>query len=266
MKFKAACLQLTSGSDVDENLKTILDYSQQASAEGADMIITPENSSLFSSDHKELIEKSQNYDNNTFVKSIQKFSKDNKKWFLIGGMPIKVSNNKLVNRSILINPKGETVSFYDKIHMFDAVFSKEESYEESKKFLAGKDLVHTELPWGMLGLSICYDVRFPKMYRKLAKLGCSYLAIPAAFTKTTGEKHWHILLRARAIENFCYIFAPAQVGTHSNKRQTYGHSLIISPDGAILAEKKSGVGYILAEIDSTLPATLREKIPSLHSD
>ena len=125
MKFKVACLQLTSGSDMDENLKTILDYSQQASTEGADIIITPENSSLFSSDHKELIEKSQNYDNNTFVKSIQKFSKDNKKWFLIGGMPIKVSNNKLVNRSILINPKGERVSFYDKINMFDAVFSKE---------------------------------------------------------------------------------------------------------------------------------------------
>ena len=265
MKFKAACIQLTSSNQVDENLATILDIANQAASAGADIILTPENSSIFSADHKELLERSKKYEHNSFIISIQEFAKEKKKWFLIGSMPIKISS-KLVNRAILINPKGEIVTYYDKIHMFDAVLSKSEQYEESKKFIAGQDLVHADLPWGTLGLSICYDVRFPKMYRKLAKLGCSYLAVPAAFTKTTGEKHWHILLQARAIENFCYIFAPAQVGTHYNQRQTYGHTLIISPDGEILAEKKSGVGYIIAEIDSTLPGLLREKIPSLNLD
>ena len=266
MKFNVACLQLTCGNDVDQNTQSVLNFSNQAIQAKADFIITPENSSIFSSDSKELLSKSEEYENNSFIKTIQAFSKEKKKWFLIGGMPIKISSTKLVNRSVLINPKGEVVTFYDKIHMFDVVLSKTEKYEESKKFLAGKDLVHAELPWGMLGLSICYDVRFPKMYRKLAKLGCDYLSIPAAFTKTTGEKHWHSLLKARAIENFSYVFAPAQVGTHPNQRQTYGHSLIVSPDGAILAEKKSGTGFIIAEIDSELPTQLRARIPSLNLD
>ena len=266
MKFKVACVQLTCNNQVNENLQSILQYASQAVDQGADFVLTPENSSIFSADHKELLSKSENFKKNSFIEEIQSFCKAKKKWFLIGSVSIKISNQKLANRSILINPKGEIVSWYDKIHMFDVALSKDEQYFESKKFLAGKDIVHAELPWGMLGFSICYDVRFPKMYRKLAKLGCSYLTVPAAFTKTTGEKHWHILLQARAIENFCYIFAPAQTGTHYNKRQTYGHSLIISPDGKILAEKKSGTGFIVAEIDSALPLQLRATIPSLNSD
>ena len=266
MKFKVACIQLTCGSDVDQNLQSILDFSEQAVQDKADFIVTPENSSIFCSDSKELFSKCEEYEGNSFIKKIQEFTKEKKKWFLIGGMPIKISSTKLVNRSVLINSRGEIVTFYDKIHMFDVVLSKTEKYEESKKFLAGRDLVHAQLPWGMLGLSICYDVRFPKMYRKHAKLGCDYLSVPAAFTKTTGEKHWHSLLKARAIENFSYVFAPAQVGTHPNQRQTYGHSLIISPDGAILAEKKSGTGFVIAEIDSELPTQLRARIPSLNLD
>ncbi len=266
MKFKVACVQLTCNNQVNENLQSILQYASEAVDQGADFILTPENSSIFSADHKELLSKSENFEKNSFIEEIKSFCKAKKKWFLIGSVSIKISNQKLANRSILINPKGEIVSWYDKIHMFDVALSKDEQYFESEKFLAGKDIVHAELPWGMLGFSICYDVRFPKMYRKLAKLGCSYLTVPAAFTKTTGEKHWHILLQARAIENFCYIFAPAQTGTHYNKRQTYGHSLIISPDGKILAEKKSGTGFIVAEIDSALPSQLRATIPSLNSD
>ncbi len=266
MKFKVACVQLTCNNQVEENLKSILQFASEAIDQGADFILTPENSSIFSADHKELLSQSESFEKNSFIETIRSFCKEKKKWFLIGSISIKISNQKLANRSILINPKGEIVSWYDKIHMFDVVLSKEEQYSESKKFLAGKDIVHAELPWGMLGLSICYDLRFPKMYRKLAKLGCSYLSVPSAFTKITGEKHWHILLQARAIENFCYIFAPAQTGTHHNKRQTFGHSLIISPDGNILAEKKSGTGIIIAEVDSALPGQLRASIPSLTLD
>ena len=150
--------------------------------------------------------------------------------------------------------------------MFDVKLSNKEKYEESKKFLAGKKKVLTKLPWGLLGFTICYDVRFPNLYRELAKKGAIFMSVPSAFTKTTGEKHWHTLLKARAIENFSYIFAAAQTGRHYNDRLTYGHSLIISPDGEILKEKEKGEGFIIARIDENLPKKLRDKIPSHKSN
>jgi len=147
--------------------------------------------------------------------------------------------------------------------MFDVVLNKKEKYLESKTFEAGKYLKIGNLPWGKLGLSICYDVRFPNMYRKLAQKGSLFISVPSAFTETTGKKHWHSLLKARAIENFSYIFAPAQHGRHWNKRKTYGHSLIISPDGKILKELKKGSGIITANIDPRFSVNLRKRITSL---
>jgi predicted amidohydrolase len=149
--------------------------------------------------------------------------------------------------------------------MFDVTLSKKEKYFESKTFTAGKSLKTINLPWGKLGMSICYDLRFPNMYRKLAQKGSIFISAPSAFTETTGKKHWHSLLRARAIENFCYIFAPAQYGKHWNQRKTDGHSLIISPDGKILKELKKGTGVISAIIDPELSRDLRKKIPSLKN-
>ena len=150
--------------------------------------------------------------------------------------------------------------------MYDVVLSKKEKYFESKTFSAGKKIKSTVLPWGKLGLSICYDLRFPNMYRKLSKAGCDYISIPSAFTETTGKKHWHSLLKARAIENFCYVFAPAQGGTHYNGRKTFGHSIIISPDGEILKELKKSEGVITASIFPNQAYELRKKIPSLKFD
>jgi predicted amidohydrolase len=150
--------------------------------------------------------------------------------------------------------------------MYDVVLSKREKYFESKTFSAGKKIKSLNLPWGKLGLSICYDLRFPNMYRKLSKSGCDYISIPSAFTETTGKKHWHSLIKARAIENFCYIFAPAQGGTHYNGRKTFGHSMIVSPDGKILKELKKSEGVITVSIDPVLPKKLRSIIPSLKSD
>ena len=151
--------------------------------------------------------------------------------------------------------------------MYDVKLNRTEEYKESKIFTPGKKIKTYNLPWGKLGLSICYDLRFPFMYRKLAKLGCSFISVPSAFTLTTGKKHWHSLLRARAIENFCYIFASAQGGTHSNGRKTYGHSIIISPDGKIIKELKSDKeGFITAKIDQKLSKKLRRSIPSLSKD
>ncbi|MEL0177264.1 MAG: nitrilase-related carbon-nitrogen hydrolase [Pelagibacteraceae bacterium] len=196
---------------------------------------------------------------------ILKFIKSKKIWFLIGATPVKIKD-KIFNRSILINPKGEIVSFYDKIHMFDVNLPNGETYQESKKFVAGSELIVTKIPWGNLGLSICYDLRFPNHYRQLMKKGADFLTVPSAFTQNTGERHWHVLLRSRAIENFCYIFAPAQTGTHYNNRKTYGHTMIISPDGNILSEKKNEVGFILSEIDVEKITKLRSEIPSVNLD
>ena len=201
-----------------------------------------------------------------YLNGIKKLAKKHKKWILIGSLIIKVSKNKLVNRSVLVDQTGKIRTYYDKIHMYDVVLSKKEKYFESKTFSAGKKIKSFNLPWGKLGLSICYDLRFPNMFRQLSKAGCSYISIPSAFTETTGKRHWHSLLKARAIENFCYIFAPAQGGKHYNGRKTFGHSMIVSPDGKILKELNKSEGVITVSINPSLPKKLRSIIPSLKSE
>ena len=265
MKFTAACLQLTSNDQPKENLDQILQLSEQAVKEKVDIILTPENTFLLTLDNEVLLKRSETYDNSHCIEEIKKFSKNNSIWFLIGATPINI-DNQIYNRSILINPEGEIVSHYDKIHMFDVNLPNGESYKESDKFKAGKEIVLSKLPWANLGHSICYDLRFPNHYRRLMKKGADLLTVPSAFTKNTGERHWHILLRSRAIENFCYVLAPAQTGKHFNGRETYGHSLIISPDGKILAEKENGIGFIVSEIDTEKVKKIRSEIPSTSLD
>jgi len=171
-----------------------------------------------------------------------------------------------VNRSILINSKGKVASYYDKIHMYDAKLSVKEKYSESKTFTSGKKIKIAKLPWGKLGMSICYDLRFPSMFRKMSKKGAIFLSVPSAFTETTGIKHWQSLLKARAIENFAYVFAPAQSGTHYNGRKTFGNSLVVSPDGKILKSLKKKVGVMTISVDPEQCYLLRKKIPSLKLD
>jgi len=219
---------------------------------------------LFGLNKEELLLKTTSMSKDIYLKGMKKIAKDYKKWIL-ASVVIK-EKNKIKNRSVLINSKGLVVSYYDKIHMYDVALSKKEKYLESKIFSSGSLLKTPNLPWGILGLSICYDVRFPNMFRKLSKKGSLFISVPSAFTETTGKKHWHSLLKARAIENFCYIFAPAQQGTHWNGRKTYGHSLIISPDGKILKELKKGTGVITANIDPNISKILRKRIPSLNMD
>ena len=232
----------------------------------SDFILTPETSSLFSLEKKKLLKICKSMEEDIYLKGIKKLAKKYKKWILVGSLIIKVSKNKLANRSVLVDKTGKIRTFYDKIHMYDVVLSKKEKYFESKTFSAGKQIRSFNLPWGKLGLSICYDLRFPNMYRKLSKAGCDYISIPSAFTETTGKRHWHSLLKARAIENFCYIFAPAQGGTHYNGRKTFGHSMVVSPDGKILKELQKSEGVITVTIDPKLPKKLRSIIPSLKSD
>ncbi len=264
--FRVSCIQLKSNNNLQFNLKKTSNLISKAVNQKADLILTPEVSSLFSLNKKQLLKVCSSMKTDFYVNGIKHLAKKYSKWILIGSCIIKISKTKLVNRSILINPKGKIKTYYDKIHMYDVVLSKKEKYFESKTFHPGRKIKSYLLPWGKLGLSICYDIRFPSLYRKLSRSGSLFISVPSAFTETTGKKHWHTLLRARAIENFCYIFAPAQGGKHYNGRKTFGHSLIISPDGKILKELKKKEGVITTEVNPKLSQSLRLKIPSLKEN
>jgi len=187
-------------------------------------------------------------------------------WLLIGSLAIKVSETKTANRSFLIAPRGTIVARYDKVHLFDVDLPSGEQYRESRTVAGGAAAVTADLPWGRLGLSVCYDLRFPQLYRALSKAGAVVLSVPSAFTETTGRAHWHVLLRARAVENGAFVIAPAQGGVHANGRRTFGHSLIVSPWGDILAEGGTEPGVVFAHIDPEEAAAARGRIPSLQHD
>ena len=263
--FKVSCIQMCSGKNSLQNLKISKFLILKAIKQNSDLIITPETSSLFGLNKKELMATATSMERDFYLTEMRNVAKLYRKWLLIGSVIVK-EENKIKNRSVLINPEGKIQAYYDKIHMYDVILSKKEKYFESKTFTPGKLIKTVNLPWGKLGLSICYDIRFPNMYRQLSKKGSLFIAVPSSFTKTTGEKHWHSLLKARAIENFSYIFAAAQSGTHWNGRKTFGHSLIVSPDGKILKELKKGNGVITVSIDPKIPKVLRKIIPSLNKD
>ena len=264
--FRVSCIQLNSNNNIVQNLKKTEKLVKKAVKQKTDFIITPEVSSLFSLNKKQLLKICKPMKEDIYLNGIKALAKKNKKWILIGSLIIKLSKNKLTNRSVLIDKQGKIRSYYDKIHMYDVILSKKEKYFESKTFEAGKKIKSFKLPWGKIGFSICYDLRFPNLFRKLSKSGALFLSIPSAFTETTGKKHWHSLLKARAIENFCYVFAPAQGGTHYNGRKTFGHSMIVSPDGKILKELNKSEGVITVSIDPKLPKKLRLIITTLKLD
>jgi len=263
--FRVSCIQMCSTDCIKNNLEISEKLIKKSVRQKADLIITPEVSSKFSLNKKKLLEVATNMNKDSYLLGIKKLAKKYKKWILIGSLIIK-NKEKLLNRSVLIDNKGIIKTFYDKIHMYDAKLSKSEKYFESKTFKAGKNIKVAKLPWGKLGLSICYDLRFPNMYRKMSKKGAIFLSIPSAFTETTGRRHWHTLLKARAIENFSYVFAPGQAGKHCNGRKTYGHSMIVSPDGKILKELGKREGVITTTIDPKKPIELRKTIPSVNFD
>ena len=264
--FRVSCIQLKSNNSIKDNFIKTEKLIKKAVNQKADFILTPEVSSLFSLNKKQLLKKCTSMNKDEYLKGVQRLARKYKKWILIGSLVIKKTKKKLVNRSVLLNSKGKIHSYYDKIHMYDVTLSKKESYLESRTFEAGKKHQVSRLPWGKLGMSVCYDLRFPNLYRNLAKKGSLFLSIPSAFTQTTGKKHWHSLLKARAIENFCYIFAPAQSGKHYNGRKTFGHSLIVSPDGKIIKELEKKEGVITASINPKIAKKLRSIIPSLRKD
>src|SRR5690348_23528 len=264
--FRAACVQLRSTDDVAENIRTTCELIRDAKGKGAQFIATPENTTLMAPDGGAKLERSFDEAHDPALPAFSALAEELGVWLLIGSLAIKVSDTKTANRSFLINPKGRVAARYSKIHLFDVDLPSGEKYRESNTVAGGDAATLVETPFGKIGMTICYDLRFPQLYRALAQKGAFLLTVPSAFTETTGKAHWHVLLRARAIENGAYVLAPAQGGTHANGRRTYGHSLIVSPWGEILAEGGAEPGVVLAEIEPEESAAARERIPSLKHD
>jgi predicted amidohydrolase len=265
-KLDISLIQLCSGPDVEENIATASALIKEAAATGARLILTPENTALFEAHTKALFGKAEPEDQNKALKVFTRLASDLNVWLLIGSLAIKLSGQKLANRSFLISPQG-IIARYDKIHMFDVNLKGGESYRESKNFQAGSKAVVGETSWGPLGMTVCYDLRFPYLYRRLAHKGAGMIAVPSSFTAQTGRAHWHILLRARAIEVGAFILAPAQGGRHADGRETFGHSLVVDPWGKVLLDAgdiESGAFNIT--LDLTKIEKARAAIPALKHD
>lgn len=266
--FTAACLQLCSGREVEPNIASVRDLARRARDRGADLIMSPEVSDMMEPRREAMLAKARPESEHAMLAACRELARETGAWFLLGSAVVKLANEgRVANRSFLIAPDGGIVARYDKIHLFDVDLPTGESRRESRSYRPGDTAVLADLPWGRLGMSVCYDLRFPQLYRALAQAGASFLSIPSAFTVPTGRAHWHVLLRARAIENFCFVFAPAQSGEHAEGRKTYGHSLIAAPWGEILAEAESdGPGIVMARIDPGRVAAARRAVPSLSHD
>ena len=264
--FRAACVQLRSSDDVAENIRVSSEMIREAKGKGAEFVATPENTTLMAPDGGAKLDNSFPEDGDAALPQFRALAEELGIWLLIGSLAIKVSEAKTANRSFLIDSKGRVAARYDKIFLFDVDLPSGETYRESNTVAGGGRAVTADLPWGRMGLSICYDLRFPQLYRKLAQAGSSFLAVPSAFTETTGTAHWHVLLRSRAIENGAFVIAPAQGGTHANGRQTYGHSLIVAPWGEILSEAGTEPCVITADIDPAAVKIARDRVPSLRHD
>ena len=264
LSFNAAMIQMRSGLDPAANLAAALELIDEAKEAGADYVLTPEMTNILAAKREQLFAKIVAEEQDATLTTLREVARKLAIYIHIGSLAIKASPEKAANRSFLIDRRGEVAARYDKIHMFDVDLAGGESYRESNTYRPGELAMVADLPWGRLGLTVCYDLRFPALYRALAEAGASFLAIPSAFTRQTGEAHWHILQRARAIENGCFVFAAAQGGKHENGRETYGHSLVVDPWGRILAEGGTEPGVVMAQVDPSEVVAARSRIPSLH--
>lgn len=262
-----ACVQMNSGADIDENLKQVGEMIREAAREECSFIVTPENTDFMAANKMETLSIAEDANKHPGIPFFSFLAKELKIWLLIGSMKIKVDDTTIVNRSFLFRDTGQLVASYDKIHLFDVDLPSGESHKESDGCLGGDRAVVVNTPWRKLGMSICYDVRFPFLYRGMAQSGAEMLTIPSAFTAQTGQAHWEVLLRARAIETGSFVLAPAQGGKHPGDRKTHGHSMIIGPWGQVLAEKNdTEPGYITRKIDFLDVTKARHAIPSLQHD
>lgn len=264
--MKIALIQMTSSSDVVANLKYVTSKIREAAAHGSSFILTPENSDFMIDGAERKILGAHDETAHPFLPAIKKLANELKVTILLGSIAIKIGDGKLNNRSYLFSTDGEVIATYNKIHLFDVDLPNGEKRRESDVISAGDKAVLVDAGFAKIGMTICYDVRFPNLFRNLAQAGAEILTVPSAFTVSTGEMHWEVLLRARAIENGAFIIAPAQCGTHDGGRKTYGHSMVIDPWGKVIAEAGTESTILYAEIDKKEIACFRQAIPSLLND
>lgn len=262
--FRAALVQMCSGRDIDRNIAAASSLIREAARARADYVQTPEMTSLLTRSRDELMDVVRTEEDDRALAAFRDLARELGIHLHVGSLPILIAEGRVANRGFLIRPDGAIAARYDKIHMFDVDLANGESWRESRTYEAGDRAVVADLPWGRLAMSVCYDLRFAGLYRALAGAGADFLSVPAAFTRQTGEAHWHVLLRARAIETGSFVLAAAQAGTHEDGRETFGHSLIVDPWGRILAEGGgTEPGLVIAEIDPAEVGKARGRIPVL---
>jgi GrxC family glutaredoxin len=263
-QFRAALVQLRSGRTVEPNLAKAETLIRRAAAGGAIYVQTPENTALMELAPELVLEAARSEERSAPLEKLRALAAELEIWLHAGSLAIRLDEARVANRSYLLAPDGSIAARYDKLHMFDVDLAGGESYRESQYYRPGGKAIVVDLPFGRLGMSICYDLRFPSLYRALAGAGAEFIAVPSAFTRQTGEAHWRVLARARAIETGSYVLAATQGGLHENGRSTFGHSMIVSPWGEILAEAGEDPGVVLADIDLAKVEEARHRIPALR--
>ncbi len=261
-----ACIQLNAGADLDLNLDAAGRAVREAAGRGAQLVALPEYCVLLDGSGRVMRERSPAEDQHPALPALRALARETGAWLLVGSLTVKLHGERMANRSYLLSATGDIVARYDKIHMFDVTLPGGKVIRESSAYQPGEHAVVAPTPWGPLGMTICYDLRFPQLYRALAQAGALMLAVPSSFQRETGPAHWHALLRARAIENAAWVLAPAMCGEHPNGRSTYGHSLVIDPWGTIVAELDDRPGVLLAQIDIEQARTVRAQLPALSHD
>lgn len=264
--FRVALLQMQTGNDLAVNLAGIKDMAREAASNGAQFVMTPEYALMMDGSGRTMRERALDAEGRPALPELQTLAQDLSVWLLAGSVTLKTDGDCIANRSYLISSDGSIVATYDKIHMFDVTLPDGKVIRESSAYRPGNRAVVADTPWGKLGLTVCYDLRFPQLYRALAKAGAQYLTIPSSFQRATGKVHWHTLLKARAIENACFVFAPAMCGEHPGNRTTYGHSLVVDPWGEVLADGGEEPGIVYAEVDPARIAKVRGMLPCLEHD
>ena len=270
--LKIACIQANTGNDLAANLALVVAMVREAAANGAQWVLTPEYTLMMDGSGRVMRDNALPADGGVPLVELKALAAELKVWLLIGSLTLRTgeegegADTRIVNRSFLIDAQGEVVATYDKIHMFDVTLPDGKVIRESSAYRPGDTAVTADTPFGKVGLTICYDLRFPGLFRTLAQAGAQIITVPSSFQRQTGKAHWHALLQARAIENGCYIIAPAMCGEHAGNRQTFGHSLVVNPWGEVMADGGEAPGIAYAEIDLARVAKVRGMIPSLTHD
>ena len=266
MPVRLACLQLNPGADLSRNLEVALAQARAACDNGAQLLLLPEFALMLHASGRIMRETAHAEDAHPGLAQFRAFARERGTWVLLGSLTVTTDDGRIANRAYLIDGGGDVFAVYDKIHMFDATLPTGRTVRESSLYRPGEHAVVAKTPFGAIGMSICYDLRFPQLYRALAQAGAQLIVVPSAFARSTGRLHWHTLVKARAIENACFVFAPAMCGEHPGNRTTYGHSLVVDPWGEVLADGGESPGIVYADIDPAQVAKVRGMLPCLEHD